>query len=324
MDENAVPIEARQAVVAELAAQRSGWLELFFTSVGLGTAYARPSPGWGREKRIAAALAEADGQGRLAEVIRLAEARLRGVKAPPGPWPPRRIRYELNLLLHELDGWTQGWRTAEIVDAAVERFNRVLDALRQHDPSGAVPDPFELQRADYSGTGNTVKEPSFARFRETVRETIGLVPEDDLRARPRPADAAVSWHPLIRDASAALFLDGHYSSAALEAFKAVETRVRTLAGVDSDITNMGQIFDEQKPVLRLNGLGTRSEVDMQRGYKLLFIGAMAGIRNPLAHEQATTLEAAEAAELLAVASLLMRRLDEAERLRAAAEPGEVD
>lgn len=49
----------------------------------------------------------------------------------------------------------------------------------------------------------------------------------------------------------------------------------------------------------------------------MFMGAVVGIRNPRAHEQFEAMDENEALEELAFASLLMRRLDDAEARAAA-------
>ncbi|MCX0276143.1 TIGR02391 family protein [Nocardia zapadnayensis] len=56
----------------------------------------------------------------------------------------------------------------------------------------------------------------------------------------------------------------------------------------------------------------RSGLDEREGFFYLFRGAMVGIRNPKAHELARGDDPDEALEVLALASLLHRRLDIAE------------
>ncbi|HEX5618042.1 MAG TPA: TIGR02391 family protein, partial [Solirubrobacteraceae bacterium] len=63
--------------------------------------------------------------------------------------------------------------------------------------------------------------------------------------------------------------------------------------------------------VRLNRLVTESEVDEQRGYKSIFAGASSGIRNPRGHEVDVGDTPDEALDYLALASLLLRKLDAA-------------
>jgi uncharacterized protein (TIGR02391 family) len=74
---------------------------------------------------------------------------------------------------------------------------------------------------------------------------------------------------------------------------------------------MMDAFSENNPKIRLNTLVTESEPDEQRGYKSIFAGASAGIRNPPGHEVDTSDTLDEALDYLALASLLLRRLDAA-------------
>ena len=75
---------------------------------------------------------------------------------------------------------------------------------------------------------------------------------------------------------------------------------------------MAQAFRPNSPLLLLASAGgSRTSENIQTGYQFLFMGAMAAIRNPHAHEPAEDLIANEALERLAFASFLMRRLDDA-------------
>ena len=62
----------------------------------------------------------------------------------------------------------------------------------------------------------------------------------------------------------------------------------------------------------LNDGLSESDRNEQEGFQLIVMGAMQGIRNPKAHDLNAPLEDDRAFEYLAVASLLMRRLDDAE------------
>ena len=77
---------------------------------------------------------------------------------------------------------------------------------------------------------------------------------------------------------------------------------------------MAKAFNEKNPILKLNGLGTAMERDEQEGFRFIFMGAMQGIRNPKAHDRIVQNDEDRALDYLALASLLMRRLDDAERV----------
>lgn len=123
-----------------------------------------------------------------------------------------------------------------------------------------------------------------------------------------------SFHSAIREASLALLSDGHHARAVEEAFKRVELKVRELTGIaDFGKSLMGVAFGGDPPplsVATVEGLSAKSE---QEGFKLLFMGAMAGIRNIEAHEVTERTDIQWTLEHLALASLLMRRLDLAKR-----------
>jgi len=61
--------------------------------------------------------------------------------------------------------------------------------------------------------------------------------------------------------------------------------------------------------LDIRTLTGRSGTDEQEGYQLFAMGAIQAIRNPRGHTSTNNLGDQEALELLAVASVLMRRID---------------
>lgn len=136
---------------------------------------------------------------------------------------------------------------------------------------------------------------------------------------PPPRVAAIrglgleGLHPLVLKASGNLFADGHYSSAILEAFKALEVRVRAMSGLDTSGQDlMARAFDENNPIIRLAIESGQSGQDEQRGLKFVYMGVMVGIRNPKAHEVVNQQDPQRSVEYLAMASILMRRLDDAD------------
>jgi uncharacterized protein (TIGR02391 family) len=75
---------------------------------------------------------------------------------------------------------------------------------------------------------------------------------------------------------------------------------------------MERVFNPSNPVLRFNDLADDSDRDEQRGYMMLFSGAVAGLRNPRAHKL-TQDDAERALEFIAFVSLLAKLLDGAEK-----------
>jgi uncharacterized protein (TIGR02391 family) len=120
-------------------------------------------------------------------------------------------------------------------------------------------------------------------------------------------------HESVKRVAQRPFEAGEPAAAVFEAFKAVNSRVRGLAGMDLDGRDlMAQAFRLPAPKLLLAALDSKTGESIQEGYQLLFMGAMAAIRNPHAHEVAGTMDENEVLEQLALASLLMRRLDDAQ------------
>lgn len=117
-------------------------------------------------------------------------------------------------------------------------------------------------------------------------------------------------HPEVVSAASALFADRQYDAAVSEAMKSVEVRVRELTGLGiSGAALMQEAFKPKEPRLDVAVETGRSGDDEREGFFYLFRGAMVGIRNPKAHELSRGDDPDEALEVLALASLLHRRLD---------------
>jgi len=119
-------------------------------------------------------------------------------------------------------------------------------------------------------------------------------------------------HPEIRKNSLKLFDDGHYSQATFEAFKYVDNRVKSISGIKASGEKLMQAaFKDDGSAIALNTLANDSEVDEQRGYRFIFAGSVAAIRNPRGHEVNLPETTDACLDHLSFASLLLRRLDAA-------------
>ena len=119
------------------------------------------------------------------------------------------------------------------------------------------------------------------------------------------------FHPEIERVSGALYRDGHYKQAALEAYIRVieEVKARSGLGLDGDpLMNRAFGCENQTPVIQFNSLQTEAERDEQRGFMFLYKGIV-GLRNSKAHSNRLFNDPHRAHEYLALASLLMRLLE---------------
>jgi uncharacterized protein (TIGR02391 family) len=141
---------------------------------------------------------------------------------------------------------------------------------------------------------------------ERTTEAVGTL-------TPLGQDARIAaLHADVREVADRYLESGHPEVAIFEAFKAVNNRVKAMTGLDLDGSKlMAEALTDSGPPIALADLSTETGRNIQTGFRFLFMGAVRGIRNPDAHELFKALDAEEALETLAFASMLMRRLDEA-------------
>jgi uncharacterized protein (TIGR02391 family) len=120
----------------------------------------------------------------------------------------------------------------------------------------------------------------------------------------------VGLHPRIETVRTQ-FLLGEYELAAFAAMKQVEVRVRELGGYDVAAIGRQMMRDAFKP-----GEGPlhdpAAERGEQQGLSDLFAGAIGVFKNPTSHRVVTFSDPMEAAEVVGLASLLLRILDRRE------------
>lgn len=126
-----------------------------------------------------------------------------------------------------------------------------------------------------------------------------------------PFDAR-NIHPGLPPEIRRLFDNGHYAQATLEAFKFIDKQVQYHAGSsESGFRLMTQAFSEINPKIHLTPLATVTDRDEQKGYQFLFSGSVLAIRNPRAHEVCVKDDPDTCLDHLSLASLLLRRLEDA-------------
>jgi uncharacterized protein (TIGR02391 family) len=146
-----------------------------------------------------------------------------------------------------------------------------------------------------------------SQARKSLAEKLG--PAQDPNSRAIRAYDNLDLHPEIARAATKLFNDGHYSNAVEAAVKALNGYVRYRSGLDFDgMTLMERAFSPGKPVLKFNALADQSDKDEQKGFMMMFCGAVAGLRNPRAHGFIND-KPERALEFIAYVSLLAKLLD---------------
>ena len=120
-------------------------------------------------------------------------------------------------------------------------------------------------------------------------------------------------HPVITANAYQLYRNGHLREAVLNSVTAVFDFIRERTGLEEDGDKLvGQALSINDPKLILSELGTDSGQNDQKGFMQIYKGAYQGIRNPKAHSLTHDLTEKKAAEYLVFASLLARRIEEAE------------
>ncbi len=116
-------------------------------------------------------------------------------------------------------------------------------------------------------------------------------------------------HPSISGVSIKLFDDGHYAQATFEAFKYIDITVKAVSGIeDTGFSLMMNAFNESGPKIKLTNLITMSDKDEQKGFRYIFAGTMAGLRNPRAHDNRVD-PIDQCLDHLSVASVLLRTIE---------------
>jgi uncharacterized protein (TIGR02391 family) len=151
----------------------------------------------------------------------------------------------------------------------------------------------------------------------TLNSAVSMLKErladsgDTAAARAITAYRGLDLHPEIARAASKLYQDGHYATAVEQAVKALNGLVRVRSGLDTDgMSLMERAFSPSNPIIKFNDLSDLSDKDEQKGYMMMFCGAVAGLRNPRAHAFIQD-DPERAMEFIAFVSLLAKLLDEA-------------
>jgi uncharacterized protein (TIGR02391 family) len=119
-------------------------------------------------------------------------------------------------------------------------------------------------------------------------------------------------HPIVATIAKKLFDDGHFAQSTFEVYKFIDKEIQLhSASTENGFKLMMQVFAVDSPLVKLNNLSSISEKDEQKGYQFLFAGSILAIRNPRGHEYNVIDSIDKCLDHLGLASLLIRRLEEA-------------
>lgn len=142
-----------------------------------------------------------------------------------------------------------------------------------------------------------------------------ILEQTDIDAEPSPTDWFwIFVHPRVKALAQPRFEAGFFGDAVEACFKEVNDSVKRLfvesEGREADGAGlMNTAFSPNNAIIKLADLSTETGRNIQQGYMQIFAGAMTGIRNPKAHSNLNP-DSRKALHLIALASLLMSKLDE--------------
>jgi uncharacterized protein (TIGR02391 family) len=120
-------------------------------------------------------------------------------------------------------------------------------------------------------------------------------------------------HSAVIAGSLRQFQDGHFRDAVLNSVVAIFDLIRERTGLDLDGSALvNRALSVGDPYLILSELTTESGLNDQKGFIQIFSGSYQGIRNPKAHSLTNDLTKDKASQYLVHASLLARRVSEAQ------------
>jgi len=218
-------------------------------------------------------------------------------------------------------------RVSDVIDAALDSrdktqfFTAVPIRIDWSWASGGKPAHDRAQYDEDLTKYGTALKAIIQRHEITGMDTIqSQLPEDTTELAILLFDK-MQFHLKVVEASKSCFVSGNYREAILNAFIKLIDYVKEITGLDLDGDDlMNRVFsfnyDKERrritkyPLIRINELKNISDRDEQQGFMFLCKGAVAGIRNPKAHTLIPQTNPLHTLEYLALASLLIRRVEE--------------
>ncbi len=123
-------------------------------------------------------------------------------------------------------------------------------------------------------------------------------------------------HPDVLAFCKSELLQDNYFHAVFEATKSVADKIRQLTGrTDDGNPLVVSAFNVNNPILKINDLGDDTKRSEQKGFSNLLTGFFGMFRNTTAHAPRIhwVIEESDALDIMTMASMLHRRLDNAER-----------
>ena len=188
---------------------------------------------------------------------------------------------------------------------SVTRLDTASVNIMYDTPIGEIREGFKQGIATAKINLESIKKGFLEELRDAGETTTG---------KTLKAYEGLELHPAIERAVGRLFRDGHYANAVEDAVKALNALVRLNSGIDDKdgTALMEYVFSPKSPVLKFNDLMDSSDLDEQKGFMMMFSGAVAGLRNPRAHKIIKD-DPEMALEFIAFISLLAKLADKARK-----------
>lgn len=152
----------------------------------------------------------------------------------------------------------------------------------------------------------------WARFERIVRSAYTFSDSSRTSIGTEHPFEARNIHPALPLEVRKLFDSGHCAQATFEALKFLDEDVQRIsAETDFGKSLMLKVFSGSPPKLPLNRGLTPTDQSEQEGYRFIFAGAMAALRNPRGHKTGIFDDPDTCLDHLTLISMLLRKLEDA-------------